>query len=158
MVLEKRSCLRRPELRGEDAGDRRLEGYGAVFYDGTPGTEYKLWDNTVERVMPGAFRRAIDEDDVRSLFNHDANIVLGRNQANPATLRIVEDEVGLAYVVDLPNTQLVRDLVISPIERRDVSGSSFMFRATKAPWVEEDIDVEHSVSPGRKGPSCLLRR
>ena len=53
-----------------------ISGYGAVFYrEGHTGTEYRLWDDVVERVMPGAFDRAIREDDVRSLFNHDSNFM-----------------------------------------------------------------------------------
>lgn len=129
----------KPELRAKDGDKRTISGYGAVFYNATdPGTEYRLWENYSERIMPSAFDRAIKEDDVRSLFNHDANIVLGRTKSQ--TLRLSVDKVGLRYEVDTPDTQMVRDQVVSPLERGDVDGSSFMFVPTRTVWVEEQRD------------------
>lgn len=116
-----------------------ITGYGAVFYRaGDPGTEYWLWSDMVERIMPGAFDRAILEDDCRCFFNHDATLVLGRNRAG--TLRLRVDERGLLYETTPPDTQLVRDQVVAPIERGDVTGSSFMFLPRKTVWVEEQQD------------------
>ena len=77
-----------------------------------------------EQIAPGAFSDVL-EDDVRALFNHDVNHVLGRRGAG--TLRIHQDETGLSYEVDLPDTQAARDLVVS-VDRGDVSQSSFAFR------------------------------
>ena len=59
-------------------------------------------------IAPGAFRKTIQESDVRALFNHDPNFVLGRNKAG--TLRLYEDGDGLGYEVDLPDTQAARDV------------------------------------------------
>lgn len=102
-----------------------ITGYAAVFYrEGDTGTEFELWPGAVERIAPGAFSRAIKEDDVRGLFNHAPEAVLGRNGAG--TLRLVEDAIGLRYEIDPPDTQLARDLIQS-IKRGDVSGSSFAF-------------------------------
>lgn len=113
-----------------------IRGYGAVFYNqADAGTEYRLWPDMVERIMAGAFKRAIAEDDVRSLFNHDSNIILGRNKSG--TLTISEDSRGLYYEVSPPDTQFVRDSVLSPIKRGDVTGSSFMFLPEKVTWAEE---------------------
>lgn len=123
----------------EESGPPKIEGYGAVFYrDGDPGSEYELWDGLYERIMPGAFDRAIREDDVRSLFNHDSNIVLGRAKAG--TLALAVDATGLRYTVTPPDTQLVRDQVLGPIGRGDVSGSSFMFVTRAEAWREETRD------------------
>ncbi len=132
------------ERRGE--GDAPvIVGYGAVFYrEGDADTEYPLWGNVVERIMPGAFDRAIREDDVRSFFNHDANLVLGRNRSQ--TLRLSVDAVGLRYEVDPPDTQAARDLVVS-LERGDVDGSSFMFVPEEVVWRETDeLEVREIVS------------
>src|SRR6185436_2663171 len=91
----------------------------------------------IESVAPGAFRRAIVEDDVRALFNHDPNFVLGRNRAG--TLKLSEDDVGLAIEILPPDTQQARDLMVS-IERGDVSQMSIGFRALKQEW-DESGDV-----------------
>lgn len=142
MEMERRTIsseLSRLEIR-EDGQPPRIEGYGAVYFRaGDPGTEYRLWADTYERIMPGAFDEAVKAD-VRSLFNHDPNIILGRNRGNAATLRLTSDSTGLRYSVEPPQTALIRDQVLEPIRRGDVSGSSFMFRPTKVTWVEEDRD------------------
>lgn len=126
-----------------DDGPSTITGYGAVFYrEGDEGTEFRLWADIVERIRPGAFDRAIREDDVRSFFNHDPNWVLGRNRAG--TLRLSVDQVGLRYEIDAPDTQAVRDHVISPIERGDLDGSSFMFIPRRVTW-EEVSDGEQAL-------------
>ena len=111
------------ELRADGDGPRRLVGHAAVFNTDTAiGPE----DNPywIERIAPGAFRAAIVSDDVRALFNHDANLVLGRNRAG--TLRMQEDSIGLAIDILPPDTQAARD-VMTLIERGDVSQMSFGF-------------------------------
>ena len=87
----------------------KIIGYASVFYDGTAGTQYELWDDTFERIMPGAFDRALKEDDCRALVNHDANNLLGRTASG--TLRLSIDKTGLRYEIDTPNTTLGRDTI-----------------------------------------------
>jgi HK97 family phage prohead protease len=89
-----------------------------------------------ERIAPGCFAKSIQSSDIRALFNHDANIVLGRNKAG--TLRLSEDLAGLAYEVDAPDTQLVRDMVLSPIARGDVTQCSFGFYTLNDKWAKVD--------------------
>ena len=84
-----------------------------------------------ELVAPGAFAATIVEDDVRALFNHKPDFVLGRNRAG--TLRLSEDTRGLAFEIDLPDTQVARDLATS-VERGDISGNSFGFQAIEDRW------------------------
>lgn len=113
------------EMRVVRAADMppRIVGHAAVFNQwASIGGMFR------ERVMPGAFKRAIDTQDVRALFNHDPNVVLGRNRAN--TLTLSEDATGLRYEIVPPDTQAARDLLIS-IERGDISQGSFGFRATQ---------------------------
>lgn len=89
-----------------------------------------------ERIAPGAFAKTIQSADIRALWNHDANIVLGRNKAG--TLRLSEDSAGLAFEVDMPDTQLVRDMVMAPIVRGDVNQCSFGFYTISDKWAKVD--------------------
>lgn len=114
------------ELRAK--GDSRLiAGHAAVFNQ----LSVDL-GGFREQVAPGAFARAIQSDDVRALFNHDANHVLGRNTAK--TLRLAEDDHGLAFEIDPPaGVRWVEDLMLS-IERGDITQCSFGFRTIRDEW------------------------
>lgn len=91
-----------------------------------------------EQIMPGAFATALQTDDIRALWNHDPNFVLGRNLSK--TLTLSEDVRGLAFEIQLPDTQTIRDLVVAPIERGDVSAMSFGFgvRPGGQDWAKND--------------------
>ena len=113
----------------------QITGTAAVFYNGKPETEFVLWDGAVERIMPGAFDRAMKEDDVRALFNHDPNQILGRTTAD--TLSLSADSAGLKYTIDPPTTSPGLN-VLASVKRGDVTGSSFSFIATDVVWRTED--------------------
>lgn len=120
------------ELR-EASGKRQLRGHAAVFHQLSEDL-----GGFREQIAPGAFLEAIEKDDIRALFNHNPDFVLGRNMAK--TLRLSEDLRGLAIEIDLPDTQTVRDLVVAPIERGDVSQMSFGFsvRPGGQDWAKDD--------------------
>ncbi len=127
------------ETRGD--GKRMLSGYGSVFYRaGVPGTEYRMFTDLWERIGLNAFDRALREkDDVRGLFNHDPNMILGRTAAG--TMQLSVDETGLRYSIELPDTQVGRDLAAA-VARGDVSGSSFSFVPESVDWTKDgEIDV-----------------
>lgn len=116
---------RQVQLREQPGAAPVITGYAAVFYRADdPGTEFELFPGCVERIMPTAFDRAAAECDVRGLFNHDKNNVLGRVSAG--TLRLSVDGTGLRYEIDPPDTQAARD-VLTLLRRGDVTGSSFAF-------------------------------
>ena len=117
-------------------GKRVITGYAIVFYDGTPATEYKLWADYIERVMPGACDDVL-QDDVRGLFNHNPDIVLGRSTSS--TLKIAVDKVGLSYEIEIADTQAAND-VYKSIERGDIDGSSFGFDLASRTLKEEIIE------------------
>ncbi|AWM39353.1 Caudovirus prohead protease [Gemmata obscuriglobus] len=113
-----------------------ITGYAAVFYNpADPGTEYRMFEDMVERIMPGAFDKTLREGDVRALFNHRDDNILGRVRAG--TLRVWTDQRGLKYEIDPPDTTAGRDVVES-IRRGDVTGSSFMFRPVSNTY--RDVD------------------
>lgn len=96
---------------------RRLEGYAATF-----GSEARI-GRIVETIAAGAFREAL-AGDVLALLDHDAGKVLGRTRSG--TLRLTEDSKGLAFSLDVPDTQAGRD-VLALAERNDLGGMSFGF-------------------------------
>ena len=118
-------------------GKRAIVGYAAVYYDpDDPGTEYYLGSGVVERIMPGAFDRALREkQDARALFNHDSSHLLGRVSAG--TLRLESDRKGLRYRITEDPNDPDHQSVIAKIERGDLTGSSFSFYIRAVSWTAE---------------------
>lgn len=139
MTHERRSRTTKVEVRAAKEGPGTIVGHAAVYFvPGDEGTRYMLWDDIEERVARGAFDRALRErQDVRALFNHSPDHVLGRSTAG--TLRLATDERGLVYEADAPDTQAGRDTV-ALVKRGDVTGSSFGFRVVKDTVTRETRD------------------
>jgi HK97 family phage prohead protease len=118
------------EYREGDGVNPMITGHAAVF---DTATDIGGWFSEI--IAKGAFKQAIKRDDVRALWNHDENYVLGRT---PKTLRLAEDEKGLAVEIDVPQTQLIKDMVLTPMQRGDVNQMSFAFQVTKEAWDQTD--------------------
>lgn len=122
------------ELRVSSAGEENfIEGHAAVF---------DSWSETLggifpfkEKVKRGAFSNSLEKDDIRALFNHDPNYVLGRNKAG--TLQLKEDERGLFVKIFPPDTAWAKDLRTS-ISRGDINQMSFGFTVEDDEWRYED--------------------
>lgn len=123
------------EQRSGDDKGITLRGYAAVF-----NSLSEDLGGFREQIVPGAFKEAIETDDIRALLNHDANFVLGRNRAK--TLELKEDARGLAVVINAPDTSFARDLVVS-MERGDITQMSFAFRVKPngEDWAKNDDGV-----------------
>ncbi|MFJ7756316.1 HK97 family phage prohead protease [Peribacillus muralis] len=107
-------------------------GYAAVFNSPTI-----IGDWFTEIIDPGAFSRSLSENgDIRALFNHNWDNVLGRTKSG--TLKLEEDERGLKFEIELPNTTIARDLAES-MSRGDINQCSFGFWVTEETW---DYSVE----------------
>lgn len=103
-----------------------ITGYAAVFNE--PSNEMP-W---IEEIDPHAFDAVLKQNpDVRALWNHNADHVLGRTTAGTLELRL--DSKGLAYTVQPPETTVARDLMIS-MRRKDVTQSSFSFICSRDQW------------------------
>lgn len=138
MEIEKRALMQAPEFRKAD-GKTTLRGYAAVF-----NSETEIGGFFREKIAPGAFANTIGGD-VRALVDHDSGRVIGRTKSG--TLRLSEDERGLAIEVDLPDTSDGRDLE-TLVSRGDIDGMSFGFRVLHDEWdetVEPTLRTIHEV-------------
>jgi len=113
----------------EADGKRHMVGHAAVF-----DSLSQDLGGFFEEIRSGAFAEAVVSDDVRALFNHDPNYVLGRNTSG--TLKLGEDVRGLSIDIDPPDTQWARDLAIS-IERGDINQMSFSFQTIDDSWAHD---------------------
>lgn len=151
------------ELRTEVRKGKILAGHASVF------DQYADLGNHLERIANTAFKRAIDapDTDVRALFNHDPNQLLGRQSSG--TLRLGTDSLGLEFEVDLPDTQVGRDVQILA-ERGDLTGASFGFIPDEDEWttvngrrvrthnsVRALVDVSPVTFPAYQGAGVAMR-
>lgn len=118
--IERRSVFDGVEIRKSDSGGTTLRGYAARFNSVYPMGWF------TEEVHRDAFKNA-DMTDVRVLFNHNPDNILGRTKSG--TARVGFDANGLWYEVDLPDSAAV---VREAIQRGDITQSSwgFMLRYT----------------------------
>ncbi len=130
MKQERRLVSVPVEVRAAEGQPTVVRGYAAL-YD----TEAVIAGFFRERIAPGAFRSVIGQTaDVRALFNHDDNIVLGRT--TNGTLRLSEDERGLAYEFDPNPNDPDATRVVAKIQRGDVSQSSYGFQVKADTWTK----------------------
>ena len=115
----------------------RIAGHAAVFNT----LSEMLWGFR-ETIAPGAFSDAIGRSDVRALVNHDSNYILGRKKNG--TLKLWEDERGLAIDIDPPPTQWANDLLVS-IGRGDIDQMSFGFTVGEDRWEEVDGETRRTI-------------
>ncbi|MCK9457847.1 MAG: HK97 family phage prohead protease [Candidatus Riflebacteria bacterium] len=140
MVKREERCADVTELRvqpKDENGQSVIEGHAAIFDSLSQDLGFMF--PFKERINKGAFKSSLEKDDIRALWNHDANYVLGRNKAG--TLELTETNKGLRVRIHPPDTQWARDLTES-IRRGDVSQMSFGFVVEKETWsVEGKEDI-----------------
>lgn len=109
----------------DDGKPKKIVGHAGVFgvEDGPS------WFR--EKIERGAFVDSIKVDDIRALFNHNPDYILGRTSSG--TLRLKEDDKGLWMEIDPPDTSISRDLMVS-IQRGDITQASFAFQTIEAGW------------------------
>lgn len=128
------------ELREGADNKRTIVGYAAVFNRNSEDL-----GGFIERIDPKAFDEVVNSD-IRALFNHDKNLVLGRNGS---TMKLSVDEVGLRYEIDLPDNTVGKDLYES-IKRGDVRESSFSFIQKEQRW-------ENNAGTGKPSVRTLIK-
>ena len=114
------------EIRALDGAGVKIVGHAAVFD--------QLSDDLGgfrEKVQKGAFAETIKNDDIVALWAHDAKLVMGRRRAG--TLKLSEDRDGLAFEVDMPDSEQGRGW-LETIRRGDVDQASFRFMTLEDSW------------------------
>ena len=114
------------EVREQSDGKPMIEGYAAVFNQLSEDL-----GGFREVVAPGAFSRSVSENDVRALWDHNSQYVIGRNKAG--TLDLAEDDSGLRIRITPPDTTWARDLLHS-MDRGDINQMSFGFYKRVDDW------------------------
>ncbi|MFC1502760.1 HK97 family phage prohead protease [Pseudomonadota bacterium] len=83
----------------------------------------------VEVIEPNAIK--LEGAEIRALYEHKPDELLGRTQSK--TLRLNNSADGVGFELDIPNTTLGNDL-IELIKRGDLSGCSFQMFVESDSW------------------------
>jgi len=117
------------EVRSFDAGGKKTVE-GLIPYDSK---SVPMW-GTVETISRTAFKKTLaDGSEVRALWNHDHNSILGSTKSG--TLTLDNTEAGLVCRCELPKTSYAEDLY-EVISRGDVTTMSFGFTPVK--WTYDE--------------------
>jgi len=120
----------------------KIVGYAAVF-DSLSGD----LGGFREKIERGAFTDSLaNNDEVHALFNHSNDKLLGRRGAG--TLRLHEDDHGLAIEIDPPNTSDGRD-VVELLRRGDLVSMSFGFYNVTDSWETVEGEDVRTVKKAR---------
>jgi HK97 family phage prohead protease len=112
------------EYRKEDDGEYF---YGSAIVFDSP-TELG-WMS--EEIVAGAADDVMN-DDVRGLFNHDPDVLLGRNKSGTMVLTVSKKSLDYKIRYNPADPDHVR--VMEKVKRGDVSQSSFAFSIADAEW------------------------
>ena len=133
MTNETRTTAEFVEVRTDENNQRTAIGYAAKF-----NSLSQNLGGFVEQISPGAFTQTLESGtgkDARALWNHDSSQILGRVSAG--TLKLDQDDTGLRFEIQLPNTTTGRD-ASELLQRGDVQGASFGFRVIEDDWGETE--------------------
>ena len=148
-------CVLRESRRKENDVERRFLKFKIRAVENDDGTKSRtvrghasvteVWSEAGvwfrEKIAKGAFLDAIPRSDVKALLNHDPNHLLARKRTagdaneHKNTLEIWEDEKGLAFKYDIPES---RNDILESIERGDLDDNSFAFTVENETWEERD--------------------
>lgn len=106
-----------------NSNDLYIEGYFSVFNE-----IYEVWDGATESIRAGAFDESVN-DDVRALYNHNTDVILGRT--TNGTLELRQDDKGLWGRIKLNKKDSEAVNVYERIARGDITGCSFGFDIEK---------------------------
>lgn len=121
--MNKRNSYRTAQFKTREeteTGDLILSGYFIKFDEVT-----ELWPGYFEVIKREGVEKAIQNADIRALFNHDDSLVLGRTGNGTVILGV--DEIGLFgdIIINKEDPQAIG--AYARVQRGDVIGCSFGF-------------------------------
>ena len=131
MKQEKRTFTGTVNYRADGEGmPKEIGGIAAVINSVTDLGYFE------EVIMAGAFDNALSKDyDIRCLFNHEAELILGRTKADTCKVFVNADgNLEYTWVPDYENPTHMS--VVRSIMRGDITQSSFAFTIKEQTWSE----------------------
>lgn len=130
--MEKRTSYLTSQFRATEQEDKLIvEGYFIKY-----NAETNLFGDIYEEVSPESVERSLAENDIKSLFNHNTSLVLGRTANNTLTLK--SDEVGLWGSIEINRDDPEAMGAYARIKRGDVAGCSFGFYPVKDETIKRE--------------------
>jgi HK97 family phage prohead protease len=130
--------------RTEVSPEGTLSGYAAVF--GVPTSKQDQFPGT-ETIARGAFTEALKAPgNIRATVDHGSGTIGLLGTTDAGTLRLSQDDVGLRFEIDAPDTTTARDLRVL-VARGDVQGASFMAKMNRATIERTAAGVVHHDFP-----------
>lgn len=128
-TVEKR--FNKVEIRADDGG-KKFVGRAVVYNE----PSNLIYGQFREELLPGCFSDSLSAGrDVYCSIDHDMNRLLGRQSAG--TLILKPDERGIEVEVPIPEYSYAKDLTLA-IQRRDLTGMSFIFDVLDDDWSMKD--------------------
>lgn len=119
--MNKRHSYIKSEFRAIEVEDKLVvEGYFIKY-----NSETNLFDEVYEEVDPKSVIKSLNENDIRALFNHNTDLVLGRT--GNKTVRLESRKDGLWGSIEINKDDPEAMGAYARIKRGDVTGCSFGF-------------------------------
>ena len=121
---EVRACAGELRMSGMDKPKKRVEGYALMW-----GVRYSVgWFDEI--IQEGALNAA-NMSDVRILFNHDPNMIIGRTASGTAEVRL--DNKGLFFSAEIPDSPFGQNLIASLEDRKSTRLNSSHSQQSRMP-------------------------
>ncbi len=133
-----------------------IDGYvNAVGRDSRPIRDRITGKRFVEQIVPGVFKRALKNNEVKLLLNHDTNRELGSTATN---LQLHEDNIGLRAHAEITDSEVIEKARLQKLRgwsfgfyERDASEEIINDKLSRR-FVEDMELLEVSIIDERKNP------
>lgn len=132
----------------EEGGKRTIGGYAVVFNALSENLGFSI--EVREQIKPGAFAESLARDQQMAFWNHNTDMPIGSTKNK--SLRLQEDEHGLKFELDLPDTSIGRD-VFQNVREGIVDSMSFGFQIQD----EHDEEITLASEPSLPVVVTVLR-